>query len=499
MGLQNFRYRDLERRNMIWINSFLIIVMIAICMIFVGYRKDYISKISDQKGIHKIFYPFGLFVYDRCLRSHPNKASDSMKYLYPLEEPGKMAEKYYILKICIVIEAFLLINVLSLIISLSQPQNNIINQDGSLERNSYGQGETSYKLFISSGEIAETEEIEVNVSERQYKSDEIQDLFAEAKSYIDSNLPGGNESLEAVTQSLNFFETIPETGISIDWKVEDYNFISANGEIKLENVEESGVVTSVTADVHYFEHSMEYIIPLKIICPDLSDKEKFIQEINQQLEDADLASITESALKLPEIVGNYSLQWSEPKNHISRQVTLLGLIIAAGLFFYKDQKLKETLKVRNDQLLLDYPEIIYKMVLLLNAGMTIRGAWEKLVFDYQNRIKKTKRYVYEEMIVAMYAMENGTTETRAYESFGKRCMIQQYLKFSSLIIQCLKKGAKGSNHLLIEAAEEAELVRRERAKCLGEEASTKLLMPMVCLLVIVLVIIMFPAFISINL
>jgi len=490
---------------MIWINGLLTIGIIVTCIIFMGYRKAYISKLNNQKGIHKIFFPFGLFIYDRWLRSKPNKVSDSMKYLHPLEEPRKMAEKYYILKICTAMEVFLLINVFSIIILLSQLQNNIINQDGSIERNSYGQGEASYKLYISSDGVAETEEVEVHVSEKQYKSDEIQDLFESAKSYIDSNLPGDNESLEAVAQPLNFFQTIPETSMSVEWKIENYDFISSNGTIRMENIEDEGVMTSVTAEVRYFDHAMEYMIPLKIIRPELSDKEKLIKEITQRLEDADLGGITEDDIKLPETVGNYSLQWSEPKNHISQQITLMGFIIAVGLFFYRDQKLKDAVKARNAQLLLDYPEIIYKMVLLFNAGMTIRSAWEKLVFDYQNNlnqntfIKKSKRYVYEEMIVAMHAMENGITEVRVYESFGKRCMIQQYLKFSSLIIQCLKKGAKGSNHLLIEAAEEAELVRRERAKCLGEEAGTKLLMPMACLLVIVLIIMMFPAFISMNL
>lgn len=490
---------------MIWFNGLLILSFIVICIMFMGYRKVYISKQNTQKGFHKLFFPFGLFVYDRWLKHRPNKVLDSMKYLYPLEVPGRMAEKHYVLKICMVMEALLLINVLSIAISLSLPQNSIISQDGLIERNSHGQGEASYKLLISSDDIVETEAIEVKVSERKYGPDEIKNLFESSRSYIDSALPGDNESLEAVTQPLHFFHTIPDTGVSINWKIENYDFISSNGEIVMENIAKEGVITSVTAEVSYYEHLMEYTIPVKIVRPDLSDKERLIQEISQQLEAADLSTITDFDLKLPKEVGDYQLQWSEPKNNMSWQITLIGIMMAVGLFFYKDQKLQDTLKVRNDQLLLDYPEIIHKMVLLLNAGMTIRNAWEKLVFDYQNSqnqktvIKKSKRYVYEEMTVAVNAMENGMTEVSAYEAFGKRCTIWQYLKFSSLIIQCLKKGSKGTGHLLIEVAGEAELARRERAKCLGEEAGTKLLMPMVCLLVIVLIIIMFPAFISINL
>ena len=80
-----------------------------------------------------------------------------------------------------------------------------------------------------------------------------------------------------------------------------------------------------------------------------------------------------------------------------------------------------------------------------------------------------------------------------------RCKSQNYLKFSSLIIQHVKKGGRGMEALLQEEGRSALHKRREAAKCLGEEAGTKLLMPMMLMFIIVLILIVVPAFLSIGL
>jgi hypothetical protein len=73
------------------------------------------------------------------------------------------------------------------------------------------------------------------------------------------------------------------------------------------------------------------------------------------------------------------------------------------------------------------------------------------------------------------------------------------MKFGSLISQNLKKGNKGLSELLGKEAREAFEERKEIAKRLGEEAGTKLLAPMMIMLLIVFMIILIPAFLSFRL
>jgi hypothetical protein len=65
--------------------------------------------------------------------------------------------------------------------------------------------------------------------------------------------------------------------------------------------------------------------------------------------------------------------------------------------------------------------------------------------------------------------------------------------------QNLRKGGKGISEILrVEAIQSFEN-RKSTAKRLGEEAGTKLLMPMLGMLAVVLIMVMIPAFLTMQL
>ena len=72
----------------------------------------------------------------------------------------------------------------------------------------------------------------------------------------------------------------------------------------------------------------------------------------------------------------------------------------------------------------------------------------------------------------------------------------QYRKFCSLLSTNMKKGSLNLKILLEKEAEEAFTNYQLQIKKLGEEAGTKLLLPMIMMLGVVVVIIMIPAFMT---
>ena len=70
-----------------------------------------------------------------------------------------------------------------------------------------------------------------------------------------------------------------------------------------------------------------------------------------------------------------------------------------------------------------------------------------------------------------------------------------YRTLSALLVQHLQKGSQGIELMLEEEAEKAQEMRKQQARILGEQASTKLLFPMVLMLLIVFVILLVPAWI----
>ena len=65
-------------------------------------------------------------------------------------------------------------------------------------------------------------------------------------------------------------------------------------------------------------------------------------------------------------------------------------------------------------------------------------------------------------------MENGKSEAAAYTSFGRRISMLQYMKFSTLLVQNLKKGSDDLLRRMELEAEDAVRIRRELAQKPGE-------------------------------
>ena len=95
-----------------------------------------------------------------------------------------------------------------------------------------------------------------------------------------------------------------------------------------------------------------------------------------------------------------------------------------------------------------------------------------------------------------HEMDSGVAELEAYRRFGERCGQMKYKTFSTILIQNLQKGGHRMADLLEKEALEAWDERKRKARVMGETAATKLLVPMIMMLAVVMAIIMIPAFLS---
>ena len=93
-------------------------------------------------------------------------------------------------------------------------------------------------------------------------------------------------------------------------------------------------------------------------------------------------------------------------------------------------------------------------------------------------------------------MESGVSESEAYRRFGERCGQAKYKTFATLLIQNLQKGSRQMADMLERESTEAWEERKRKARVLGEAAATKLLVPMIMMLIVVMAIVMIPAFMS---
>lgn len=190
------------------------------------------------------------------------------------------------------------------------------------------------------------------------------------------------------------------------------------------------------------------------------------------------------------------LRWSRPMDSSGSLLAGLSLFAAVGLLLKSMKEKQEARARRMEQLLLDYPGLVMKFTLLVQAGMTVRRAFLKMASDYGEKRKKNPRFAYEEIVTACHEMESGVSEQEVYRRFGERCGQIKYRTFSTLLIQNLQKGSKSMGDMLEKESMEAWEERKRKARVLGEAAATRLLLPMVMMLGVVMAIVMIPAFLS---
>lgn len=175
---------------------------------------------------------------------------------------------------------------------------------------------------------------------------------------------------------------------------------------------------------------------------------------------------------------------------------LLSVIAIAANFavpFLVDASLKESIEKRRRSIQMEFPEFVNKLTLLVNAGMTISKAWEKIINE------NTKEHIlYDEMRYSLMEIKAGKPEAVAYEEFARRCRVKEVTKFVSVIVMNLKRGGSEVVPVLKAQGNECWEMRKNAARQLGEEASTKILIPLMIMFMGIVLIVSTPAVLSMT-
>ena len=343
------------------------------------------------------------------------------------------------------------------------------------------------------------ENITVSVSERQYNNEERIQAFKEAEQKIGDLILGENKSLEEVRSDLDLITEIPDTGISVSWQTDRNDVIDMQGHIREEKLTEEGTAVKLTAVFGYAGEKASCEFYVKVFPPLKSDDEKMMEELETSIARSDELTKTEDYMVLPDSVDGEKIDWDYAKNTRAAAILILGGGTAFMLVISEGQRKKEAEKRAVRQMKLDYPKIINKFNLYIRAGMTIRRAWFMIAHDYEKKAgDKNRRRAYEEMVRTMHQIQGGVPEGECYEQYGIRCNISAYRKFGAMLAQNLRKGSGGLTELLGREAEDAFEERKNLAKKLGEEAGTKLMIPLFLMLAVVFAIVIIPAFFSIK-
>lgn len=368
----------------------------------------------------------------------------------------------------------------------------------SVQRNGQGRGEKQEHYRVTVENILKKEPVEIEVGEEEYTVSEIRKVFKQTMDKLEKIVLAKNKSADHVETNLNFITKIPDSPIEIAWETDKNKIINTQGEIQEKNLSSKGEKVEIRGCLSYGEEECIYIMNVMVYPKTLSKKEQVLMEIQNKVHSSDRRSKNDNKMLLPEKVRGEKIIWQKEMEYKFLYILLLGGTCTVAIYTREREGKKKEETKRKEQMTVDYPEIVSQLALLIGAGMTIKNAWQKMIFQYEKRKKQEVRFAYEEMYCTMREMKGGVTEAECYERFGKRCGNSSYMKLGTILSQNVRKGSKGLTELLEKEAKEALETRKQRAKQYGEIAGTKLLLPMSMMLVVVLAIVIVPAFLSIS-
>ena len=421
-------------------------------------------------------------------------------------------------------------------------KENIFIRPYEVERGSYGKEKTPYKVNVDVGDIHDME-FDFSVSSVRFTEDELDNIFDKLYQEQKLVLLGKNEDYHHIKYDLNFKSNL-DNGINMkinfrperfeeeidednkissiseingnkkiddaDYYAKYQNVIDTTGKVHNKNLSSDEVVegfiilrfTTHTADREGLYKSNEYFIEAKVLKGDTTPIYELKTDLANKIEEIDKDTLDKKYLKLPRVIDDKKIIYKNKTNYSFLFVPVLLITVCIILYVKTKFDAKEEEKKVNELLKIDYPQIITKILIYVSSGLTMRNTIKLIANTYEK--KKEKGYVkenrkaYEEMILAKKKLDNGMGEITVYEEMASNIKDRTYTRFINIIIQNIKNGNKDIKNILNLEVQDALFERKQRAKKLGEEASTKLVLPLMLMLLTIMIIIMVPAFMGMQ-
>lgn len=170
----------------------------------------------------------------------------------------------------------------------------------------------------------------------------------------------------------------------------------------------------------------------------------------------------------------------------------LALAVALPFALYKDLHTK--VQRRDQDILMELPELLNRIVLLVGAGETVQRAIVHCVASQGER----DHPLYNELRKTVGDWNNGYSFQQSFEQFSRRCGVQEVTIFTTTVLLNFRRGGgdfvlalRDLSHVLWEK-------RKAVSRAKGEQASSKLVFPMVLIFFTIVVMIGAPAFMMMN-
>jgi tight adherence protein C len=170
---------------------------------------------------------------------------------------------------------------------------------------------------------------------------------------------------------------------------------------------------------------------------------------------------------------------------------VVGFILAVCYVFLQIRTLDRLLERRKRTILLELPDLMNRIAMLVDAGESVQQAIVRCA-DKPGQSRK-RSILQEELVHSMRQFRQGESFASAMEGLSKRCSVQEVTHFTTIVLLHYRRGGGDLVLTLRGAMRELWEKRKQVVRTIGEEASSKLIFPMMAIFLLIMIITAYPA------
>ncbi len=371
-----------------------------------------------------------------------------------------------------------------------------------LQRNEFGQGDKKVTVILREDKKGGRQEKYVwTLSELQMNSEQKKDYEEDFFRTLKKTVLGKNPSWSRVSRPLYFPESIPAYPFEISFQAQDPDYIYLDGSLSplLDRLGPGETLsTGILVTASYGDWTLERTWRLKLLSGKDSIKKDPFRKLKKYLSRLEEASPCSMEVSLPGQWGSFIIKEDRQDLNLSLAIAMAG-ILGFLLPVFRVWQLRQQGDQTRRQAEKDFSSIVHRLTLYLGSGLSFMSAIDRISRDYcQYDRTKGQRYAYEKILIMDRQMKAGVSQTQACRGWGNRLRGTSYQKLALILVQSFSRGSREAGAMMDKEEAEAFRMHVDKARKEGEEASTKLLFPMIIMLGEVTLLVMLPAILRFN-
>ena len=201
-------------------------------------------------------------------------------------------------------------------------------------------------------------------------------------------------------------------------------------------------------------------------------------------------------VKLPDsLASGEKISWEVEDKSGSNGIAIMAVTVLTAFCIYRKRfsALEQQRRLQRESVMRQLPEFVNRLVLLLNAGLVLTSAFEKSVEESFVEDSKGDDYFYGKLreIYVLCTTTNASMHVE-FRKMAKESGIRELMRVSNIISDNIRKGVELTGKLQAES-ELLWISRKKSCEEKGRLAETKLTLPLMIFLMVLIIITAAPA------